>query len=202
MPKKHSIIMEREGAIFAILSVMAVMIAMWFLAGVMLSMGIEEVDYVLLDELGNDVQVRQYDNLTVVSILSDDTSSAFSALARYISGNNEQKVRIDMTAPVISYNKGNAVNMSFVLPEEYNSGDVPVPQNTNINVERLSSRKVATMTFSGYVSDSIYEEHREELSQILDEYDIKTKGEYFLMRYNPPWVPPTLMRNEVAIEVE
>jgi hypothetical protein len=30
---------------------------------------------------------------------------------------------------------------------------------------------------------------------------IATKGRPFLMRYNDPWTPPFLRRNEVAIEI-
>jgi len=41
-----------------------------------------------------------------------------------------------------------------------------------------------------------------ELLDMLREKGIETKGTPFLMRYNDPWTPPFLRRNEVAIEVE
>ena len=40
-----------------------------------------------------------------------------------------------------------------------------------------------------------------ELLRILRENDIAITGQPFLMRYNDPWTPPFLRRNEVAIEV-
>lgn len=40
------------------------------------------------------------------------------------------------------------------------------------------------------------------LEKKLSEHGLSTKGEFFLMRYNPPWVPPMIMRNEIAVEVE
>ncbi|WP_406656643.1 heme-binding protein [Methanolobus sp. ZRKC2] len=194
--------MERKEVIFGILAIVGVLIVIWFLAGVMVSMSSEKVDYVILEELEDDVEIRQYGDLALITITSDGTNSAFSALASYISGNNNENVEISMTAPVFSDQGKGAVNMSFVLPEEYNSKDIPVPENSNIGTSRLPPRKVATITFSGYVSDSSYEEHRAELDRVLDEHGIKTKGDYFLMRYDPPWIPSVLMRNEVAIEVQ
>lgn len=40
-----------------------------------------------------------------------------------------------------------------------------------------------------------------ELIKTLQNNNIETKGQPFLMRYNDPWTPPFLRRNEVAIEV-
>ena len=34
----------------------------------------------------------------------------------------------------------------------------------------------------------------------LDAHGIATRGGPFLMRYNDPWTPPFMRRNEVAIE--
>ncbi|MDD3622937.1 MAG: heme-binding protein, partial [Methanofollis sp.] len=35
----------------------------------------------------------------------------------------------------------------------------------------------------------------------LEKAGVETVGEVFLMRYNPPWVPGFLRRNEVGIEI-
>lgn len=194
--------MEKEGVIFAILSVAVVLTAIWLIVGVMMSVSTEKISYSILDELDEGVEIRQYENLTLIFTTANDTNSAFSTLAKYISGNNRDNTRIEMTTPVLSHGRAGSVNMPFILPEGYDPNNAPTPDNKNVIVTSMSSRKLATITFSGYVSDSSYEEHRTQLEQVLKDQGITTKGEYFLMRYNPPWVPPTLMRNEVAVEVE
>ncbi len=194
--------MEKEGVIFAILSVAIFQVVIWFIMGVMMSMGAEKINYSLLGELDEGVEIRQYKNLTLISTTADDTNSAFSILARYISGNNRDDTKIEMTAPVISHKETGRVNMSFILPDGYDFSNAPEPNNNNVKITELTSLKLATITFSGYVSDSGYEKHRMQLEEVLKSNDIATKGEYFLLRYNPPWIPPTMMRNEVAVEVE
>jgi len=194
--------MEKEGVIFAILSVAIVLILIWFIVGVMMSMSTEKVNYSRLAKMDKGVEIRQYENLTLISTTADDTNSAFSTLARYISGNNRANTKIEMTAPVISHRETGGVNMSFILPHEYDLSNAPEPGDNNVKITELSSRKLATITFSGYVSDSSYEKHRMQLEKVLKSNGIVTKGEYFLMRYNPPWIAPTMMRNEIAVEVE
>ena len=45
-------------------------------------------------------------------------------------------------------------------------------------------------------------ENIKRLLTILENNDLKTKGEPFLMRYNSPFTPGFLRRNEVAIEID
>ncbi|SFM91093.1 SOUL family heme-binding protein [Methanolobus profundi] len=194
--------MDKAGAIFALLTVLAVMVGSWFFAGVHVSMVTEEVDHIVLYELGDNTEVRQYGEITVISTTATGQDSGFRVLASYISGNNEGSLKIDMTAPVIISGQGSAINMSFILPVAYNVTNAPVPEDPTILIGTLPSRKLAVIGFSGYVTDEVVEEQRSILSSQLDENNIVTKGDFFLMRYDPPWVPPILMRNEVAIEVE
>lgn len=184
------------------MTVAAVAVGSWFFAGVYVSMTTEEVAYEILDDLGDNVEIRQYGEITAISTVAKDSSDAFSLLASYIYGNNDKKSKIEMTAPVLFSEEGEYVNMSFVLPAAYERDNAPIPENSRISVHMIPSRKLAVIGFSGYANDDTIETHRSILDQRLAASDISTKGDHFLMRYDPPWVPPTLMRNEVAIEVE
>ncbi|MBP1908245.1 SOUL family heme-binding protein [Methanolobus bombayensis] len=194
--------MDKAGVVFALLTVFTVMLGSWFFAGVHVSMTTEEVEYRVMYELEEDVEVRKYDELTVISTSANNQNDAFSVLASYIFGNNAGKKKIDMTSPVITSESDNVVNMSFVLPAEYNIDNAPDTENPEISIQAIPARKVAVIRFSGYAKDEIIEKKRSVLSSQLADNGIVTTGDFFLMQYNPPWVPPTLMRNEVAIEVE
>jgi SOUL heme-binding protein. len=194
--------MDKAGVVFVILTVVTVMVAMWLISGVYVSMTTEQIEYETLYGLDNGVEVRQYGELTVVSTEANDSGAVFSALAAYISGKNKEKTRINMTSPVITFGEGLSVNMSFILPEGYDINNAPVPERGDILIRVIPARKVATITFSGYVNDNAIEKNRALLRSQLDKNGLVTKGDFFLMRYHPSWIPPSLMRNEVAIEVE
>jgi hypothetical protein len=194
--------MDKGGAIFALLTVFAVMLGSWFFAGVHVSMTREEVGYRVLSELGKNIEVREYGELTLVSTSSNNIDDSFSVLTSYISGNNAEKKKIEMISPVIIFEDKNVVNMSFILPQMYDTDDVPAPVDSKISVQVVPSRKVAVIRFSGYAKGEIVETKRSALNLQLSDNGIVTMGDFFLMRYDPPWVPPALMRNEVAIEVE
>jgi SOUL heme-binding protein. len=194
--------MDKGGAIFALLTVFAVMLGSWFFAGVHISMTREEVGYRVLSELGKNIEVREYGELTLVSTSSNNIDDSFSVLTSYISGNNAEKKKIEKISPVIIFEDKNVVNMSFILPQMYDTDDVPAPVDSEISVQVVPSRKVAVIRFSGYAKGEIVETKRSALNLQLSDNGIVTMGDFFLMRYDPPWVPPALMRNEVAIEVE
>ncbi|WP_407357163.1 SOUL family heme-binding protein [Methanolobus sp. WCC5] len=194
--------MDKWGFVFALLTVLTVMTGAWFIAGVYYSMTAENIGYEVIDELDDGVEIRRYGEMTVVSTAANGQNEAFSLLARYISGNNRDNVRMNMTSPVISIKDDSSVSMSFVLPEGYDAENAPLPEKSGVAISTIPPRKLAVITFSGYANDNAFDDHRSVLSSQLEEHGIVTKGDFFLMRYNPPWVPPSLMRNEVAVEVE
>jgi hypothetical protein len=193
--------MDKGGTIFALLTVFAVMLGSWFFAGVHVSMTTEEIKYRVLYKLGENIEVREYGEMTTASTSSNDIDDAFFILSSYISGKNAEKKKIDMIYPVMTSEDENVVNMLFILPETYSVNDTPVSVNPAISIQSVPERKVVAIKFSGSAKGEILETKRSALSLQLDENNITTKGDFFLISYNPPWVPPALMRNEIAIEV-
>ena len=102
-----------------------------------------------------------------------------------------------MTAPVVTDDK-----MSFILPEGISKEDAPTPDGQAIDFTTVPARQLATLRFSWSTPPSRVEKKMTALLDILRENNIETKGSSFLMRYNDPWTPPFLRRNEVAIEIE
>jgi len=66
----------------------------------------------------------------------------------------------------------------------------------------VPARTLAVLRFSGWARDATVEEKKKILLATLARNSLKVKGEAVLMRYNPPFTPWFLRRNEVAIEVE
>jgi hypothetical protein len=168
----------------------------------MISMSTEQVQYTVIEELGDGVEIRQYGENTFISADAGGSNSGFRILSGYIFGKNEQNAKIAMTSPVISHQEGDVMHMSFVLPEGYDSENVPAPLEGGISIYDVAPRKIVAVKFSGYVTDSKIESHQIILEEKISQNGLKTKGDFFLMRYDPPWVPPIIMRNELAVEIE
>ena len=102
-----------------------------------------------------------------------------------------------MTAPVLS----DAEGLSFVLPPGTDIGSAPRPLDDRIDISAIPARLIATIRFGGkaYLRD-VWEKEKE-LLIILKEKAVGTKGMPFLMRYNSPFTPGFLRRNEVGVEV-
>ncbi len=102
-----------------------------------------------------------------------------------------------MTAPVVSDTDG----LSFVLPPGTDIRNAPLPLDGRIKLSAIPTRFVATLRFGGkaYLRD-VWEKERE-LLKVSEEKGVGTKGTPFLMRYNSPFTPGFLRRNEVGVEV-
>ena len=177
-------------------------LAMWFIAGVWVSMSTEQLNYDVIGELGDGVELRQYQNSTFISAKAKDSNSGFRILSGYIFGNNKDGIKISMTAPVMSQQEGEMLHMSFVLPSDYNSDNAPVPVDESISIHEVASRKLLVVTFSGFVTNSKIKARTKTLEEKIQNNNVNKKGDFFLMRYDPPWVLPMFRRNELAVEVE
>jgi hypothetical protein len=70
-----------------------------------------------------------------------------------------------------------------------------------VKIVESPPRYLAVLRFSGRWGGNAFEARTKEVINELEKAGITTKGEAFAMRYNPPFMPWFLRRNEVAIEV-
>lgn len=91
--------------------------------------------------------------------------------------------------------------MSFVLPAAYRMKEVPEPVDTRIRIQEIPPRELAVIRFSGKALASDVSRVRERLLKKLEEAKITIMGTPFLMRYNAPYTPGFMRRNEVGIEI-
>ncbi|MFV1921133.1 MAG: SOUL family heme-binding protein [Methylotenera sp.] len=185
-------------------------------------MAIEEPKYNLIQQSG-DVELREYAPKiiaeTVVSGDLDDASSkGFKRIADYIFGNNTaptgSKEKIAMTAPVTMEAQSEKIGMTtpvtmqktegmwrmhFVMPSQYTMETLPKPNNPAVTLRQLPSKRYAVIRFSWFAGEEKVVKKTSELLAWMKHNNITPKGSPELARYNPPWTPPFLRRNEVMI---
>jgi hypothetical protein len=153
-------------------------------------------------------EVRRYEKRTVAEVKYGEEDSGFRVLFDYISGANKgsneidmtipvtQSEEIDMTVPVIQSSTGGKMSMRFFLPKKYSKQNAPEPSDKRISIIELPEEYFAVISYSGFASDSNFEEHYKELEVALKQDGLVTKGPPVRATYNSPFTPPFLRRNE------
>jgi hypothetical protein len=103
-----------------------------------------------------------------------------------------------MTAPVLSESD----SIAFVMPEGLTLETTPKPLDESVKIVEIPERDVAALKFSGRWSNSIFKKKSKEMMEELTKAGIKSVGQVFTMRYNGPFTPWFMRRNEVAVEIE
>ena len=168
---------------------------------------VEQAKYEVLKKIGK-IEIRRYPRLVVAKV-DGYGEGGFNLLFRFITGNNRQKSDISMTAPVVSEEiamtapviseKG---SIAFIMPDGFTLETTPEPLDGRVKIVELHERVVAALRFSGRWSNSIFQKKTEELVAEIRNAGLKVVGQMFSMRYNGPFTPWFLRRNEVATEVE
>ncbi len=148
-------------------------------------------------------EIRQYDAFYTAAVeeLSLEGSRGFSQIFDYISGNNEEKKKISMTTPVINEMNKENVTTEFVMPKNYSLKNLPTPTNPKVKIKKTDQMLVASVTFSGTTNDKKIRKNEQLLLDWIEKKNMKPSGNYKLARYNPPFIPPFLRRNEILIEI-
>jgi hypothetical protein len=164
----------------------------------------EQQPYDVVREYPN-FELRRYPAHTVaeVDVAADFDSAgsrAFGPLFSYISGGNEDRRKIAMTAPVVQVptERGHAV--AFVMPQDLSAA--PAPADTSVRIRTEPERVAAATRYSGRWSRRDYDRRLAELRDAISAAGFTAKGEPRFARFNPPFTPWFLRRNEIVIDVE
>jgi hypothetical protein len=154
------------------------------------------------------VEIRHYPKIIIAKV-EGYGENGFNLLFRFISGDNKQKTKVKMTAPVVSQRiemtapvLSDSDSLAFIMPATYQLATTPEPLDERVKILEMQERNVAALRFSGRWTNSLFEKKTKELLEELEKAKIKTKGDAFSMLYNAPFTPSFMRRNEVAIEVE
>ena len=180
------------------------------------SMAIEDPGYEVVQPLEG-AEVRQYAPYVVAQVLvsgpADDAGTqAFPILAGYIFGKNKGGTKLDMTAPVtqaaVPMKLGMTASVTqaeepdgfivqFVLPKGTTLATAPEPVDPRVQLREVPARRVAVIRYSGFWSQANFDEHLAKLEAALRAAQLPWAGEPTLSRYNAPFTPWFMRRNEI-----
>jgi hypothetical protein len=108
-----------------------------------------------------------------------------------------------MTAPVLQAQAEaqSQWTVSFVLPGSKAISDYPLPDDANVTLREVPEHLAMAMTWSGRWTYSSVESHTEALRRAIKQAGLAEVGLPVWARYDPPWKPWFLRRNEVLIDV-
>ncbi len=162
-------------------------------------MALEEPSYEVLFERDT-IEIRRYDPYLVAEFTAaspDAGNQAFRVLAGYIFGDNREQEKMKMTAPVESQGS----EFAFVMESAYAMDTLPQPNDDRIKLRERPARTVAVARFSGRWTDANVAKHERRLLDELHNLGIETSGAPILARYNSPFTPWFLRRNEIIVPV-
>jgi hypothetical protein len=182
-----------------------------------IAMAIEEPRYQVIEQDGA-FELRDYAAYLVAETrveasFEDAGNEAFRRLFRYISGDNaaQQKIamtapvtqgkgeKIAMTAPVTQVADGDHYRVAFVVPSRYSASTVPKPLDPRIEIRTVPARRVAVWRYSGRWTQERYDQMERQLREAIVARGLRVNGPPVLARYDPPFMPWFMRRNEVLI---
>jgi len=137
----------------------------------------------------------------------------------YITGQNRSRTSVEMTAPVVQ-SAGTAekvamtapviqrgtdhagYTVAFVLPASMTAETAPEPTNPQVKIRTVPPCLAAAARYSGRWAQASFERHSESLLEAIEAEGLTAIGTPRLARFDPPFKPWFLRRNEVVVDVE
>jgi hypothetical protein len=186
----------------------------------MTSHATEEPDYTIVQKL-EDIEVREYAAYAVAEVVVGGTADeagnlAFPILAGYIFGKNKgerklamtapvtqvaEPVKLEMTAPVTQTAAPGGFRVQFVLPKGVTQASAPEPLDARVTLRDIAPHRVAVIRYSGFWSESNYNQHLGQLQAALRSANLVWVGEPVYSRYNAPFTPWFMRRNEIWLHL-
>ena len=173
------------------------------------AMAIEEPQFEVI-HMTQDYEVRRYEPFIVAEVDVDGDmgqagNQAFRILAGYIFGNNESGEKMQMTAPVVSdapQPAGETYTYAFVMEAKYSVDTLPAPVDPRIRIVEKPGRVIAARQYNGRWTEDNYRKHEAALISSLTVDGLRTQGNPYLARYDGPFKPWFMRRNEVLVELD
>ena len=184
-------------------------------------MAIEKPSHKLMATEGN-FELRKYSSYIVAETYVEGDfetvgSEGFRRLADYIGGKNRKKESISMTAPVSQKPASEKISMTapvsqaqengrwritFMMPSAYTMATLPIPDDDRIALKEEKEKMVAAIRYSGTWGRERYVDHETKLMNWISEKGWTIIGEPIWARYDPPFMPWFMRRNEILIPVQ
>lgn len=178
--------------------------------------------YTVLDRRDG-YEIRQYGGHLLAETeirgpYKESLNQGFRILFDFISGNNEGKIpiemtapvlqeakpgpqKIDMTAPVLTESRDDRHLIAFIMPEKYTAQTLPRPKDARVTIREIPPRKAAVLTYSWYATDERVRKETDRLRSLLERDGARPTSSFRSAQYNPPWTLPFLRRNEIMVDL-
>lgn len=185
-------------------------------------MAIEEPKYSII-ESSDQFELRAYESKIVAETFVsgsayDASRTGFKRIANYIFGNNtskrgsnekismtspvtieQQTEKIAMTAPVTLEEQDDKWRVHFVMPASHTMDTLPTPNSNTVTLREIPPSNYAVISFSGLSGENKVARKTNELIAWMESKNITPTGKPELARYNTPWTPPFMRRNEIMV---
>ncbi|MBG6212891.1 MAG: heme-binding protein [Cryobacterium sp.] len=178
----------------------------------------------------DDFELRRYPEHLLAEVTTDGPfedagNRAFRYLFSYITGANQSRQKVAMTAPVLQSNAAETIAMTapvlqqspgdasgpgdrekfrvaFVLPEGMTAETAPQPTDPHVQLRTVPASMAGAIRFSGRWSQARYQRQLAQLRAALASAGLTVVGPPRSARFDPPFKPWFLRRNEVLLDVE
>ncbi len=181
---------------------------------------LDEPDYQLVEEQ-DAFELRRYPALIVAETevqadFDGATKAASPLLVDYVQRGNQGKRNLPMLAPVRQQLADNALGdavgevgaggdgpwlYQFPMATEYRMSMLPHPMDARVVLRQVPEQLVAVRRYDGNWSEERYREQEAALLDALQANGLIPMSNPVFARYNAPFIPGFLRRNEVLIEV-
>ena len=186
-----------------------------------MAQAIEKPQYTVVQRYGG-FEVREYApylvaEVTVTGPQEQAGNRGFRILAAYIFGRNRGERRIAMTAPVTQQSAAVKIAMTapvtesaveggylvrFMMPRKFTRETLPQPLDERIRFKEVEGGRFAVIRYSGTWSARNYRAHLMRLENAVKGAGLTMTGPPIYARYNPPFVPWFLRRNEIWLRLK
>ena len=108
---------------------------------------------------------------------------------------------IAMTAPVVQTARGDHWTVRFIMPGAWTLETLPTPNDARVHLVPVPPSRMAVVRFSGLARPDEVARRTATLRAFIAGHHLHETGAPDLARYDPPWTPWFMRRNEVMIPV-
>lgn len=193
----------------------------FFLIFAVEAIAIEKAKYQVVESDKN-FELRQYaPRIVAQTFVAGDFEAVgnvgFRRLYDYINGKNIKNRKISMTTPVTQEAESEKIAMTapvtqeksqgrwritFVMPTEYTMQTLPRPLDELVQLIEEPGYLMATIRYTGTWSQKRFEKNKALLQAEIAKRGFSAVGQPVWARYDPPFMPWFLRRNEILVRVQ
>ena len=112
------------------------------------------------------------------------------------------RAKLAMTAPVVQQQAQGNWAVSFIMPATQSLETLPDPEDLKVVLRQVPARRMAAVRYSGFWDEKGYLRYKNELEAWIQAKGLAIAGDPIWARYNSPFTPWFLRRNEILVPVE